>query len=138
MLTITVHTDGASRGNPGPSAIAYVIEGVNQEPIKFSQTVGVLPNNQAEYRALNSALEKLLEIDPKGAVISFFADSELMVRQIKGEYRVKNAGLVPLYHQVTDGLDNLRHGGNSYSFTAIPREENKEADRLCNRALDSV
>lgn len=135
--TIIIHTDGASRGNPGEAAIAFVIDGLPDGAFEYKKAIGIYSNNQAEYRAMLSALEKLVELDLKDAEINFLADSELMIKQIKGEYRVKDANLRPLYDQVMSHCATLKAGGNELQFTAIRRERNTEADRLANEALDS-
>ncbi|MEK7171241.1 MAG: ribonuclease HI family protein [Patescibacteria group bacterium] len=136
MSLITVHTDGASRGNPGAAAIAFIIEGLPDGKIEFKQAIGIFSNNQAEYRAMLAALEKLLELEVKDSDISFLADSELMVRQMNGDYRVKDAGLKPLFTQALSDISRLKSGGNEITFIAIRRELNKDADRLANEALD--
>ena len=137
MNSLTIHTDGASRGTPGAAAIAYVIEGSSVGKIEFCQAIGTYSNNQAEYRAMVAALEKLVELTPKDATVEVYADSELMIKQINGEYRVKDVNLQPLFKQVTDFCRVLEHGGNALIFTAVRRELNKDADRLANVALDS-
>lgn len=136
MNQIVIHTDGASRGNPGEAAIAVVIDGLPDGVLEFKRAIGIYSNNQAEYRALLLALEKLVELDLKDAEINFMADSELMIKQIKGEYRVKDANLRPLFDQAISHCQALRAGGNELQFTAIRRERNTRADRLANAALD--
>lgn len=135
---ITIHTDGASRGNPGEAAIAFVIDGLPDGVFEYKKAIGIYSNNQAEYRAMLAALEKLVELDPKDYEINFLADSELMIKQIKGEYRVKDANLRPLYDQVIGHCATLIAGSNELQFTAIRRERNTEADRLANIALDEA
>lgn len=137
MNSVTVHTDGASRGNPGLASIAYIIDGAQIEPIRYKEAIGLFSNNQAEYRALTAALDKLINLDLRDRPIGFFADSELMIKQIKGEYRVKDANLKVIFQQVIEKCATLRSKGNSLSFTAIPRSSNSQADRLANLALDS-
>lgn len=135
---ITVHTDGASRGNPGAAAIAFVISGLQDGKVEYKEAIGVHSNNQAEYRAMLSALGRLVELEIKDADISIFSDSELMVKQIKGEYRVKDVNLKPLFDQVSSHCARLETSGNQLQFTAIRRELNKDADRLANIALDEA
>ncbi|MEK7534941.1 MAG: ribonuclease HI family protein [Patescibacteria group bacterium] len=137
-MNITVHTDGASRGNPGAAAIAFVISGLPDGKVEYKEAIGIYSNNQAEYRAMLSALERLLELGIKDTVISIFSDSELMVKQIEGEYRVKDINLKPLFSQVSNHRVRLESKGNQLQFTAVRRELNKEADRLANIALDEA
>ncbi|MDP3993149.1 MAG: ribonuclease HI family protein [bacterium] len=136
MNQTVIHTDGASRGNPGEAAIAFVIDGLPDGVLEFKRAIGVYSNNQAEYRAMLAALEKLVELELKDSEINFLADSELMIKQIKGEYRVKDANLRPLYEQVLGHCATLRAASNELQFTAIRRERNTRADRLANEALD--
>lgn len=137
MTQYTVHTDGASRGNPGPAAIAYVIN--NQETVtEYSKRIGVTTNNQAEYQALLAALDKLVELSIESAEIEFFADSELMIKQLLGEYKVKNIELKPVFEAVKERLNLLEQQGNTYKLNAIRREYNKRADELANWALDNT
>ena len=135
-MEITVNTDGASRGNPGKSAIAYVIKGISDEVIEFAKVIGETTNNQAEYQALIAALEKILEENVKNSNIVFNLDSELVVKQIEGLYKVKNAQLKPVYDDATSLIKNIEHNGNLTSFVAIRRENNKRPDELANLALD--
>src|SRR3989344_4006498 len=125
MSLITIHTDGASRGNPGEAAIAFVIDGLPDGVFEYKKAIGIYSNNQAEYRAMLAALEKLIELELKGSEIHFLADSELMIKQIKGEYRVKDANLRPLYDQVMGHCATLRADSNELQFTAIRREQNR-------------
>ena len=124
-------TDGASRGNPGPAAIGAVIKDEHNRLIaRISRRIGKATNNQAEYRAIIAALEEAVRL---GAThVELNSDSELIVRQISGRYRVKNAALKPLYQQVKL-LQGLLE---SCTVTHIPRWRNKEADKLTNAALD--
>jgi len=138
MSLITVHTDGASRGNPGAAAIAYAIDGLENGPLHYKHAIGTYSNNQAEYRAMLAAVEKLVELNVEGAEIDFLADSELMIKQIKGEYRVKDINLQPLFGQVMTHCATLKNRGNELQFTAVRRELNKVADRLANEALDGI
>ncbi|MDO8649836.1 MAG: ribonuclease HI family protein [Candidatus Berkelbacteria bacterium] len=137
-MDITVYTDGASRGNPGEAAIAFVISGLQDGAVEYKEAIGIYSNNQAEYRAMLSALERLVELEIKDADISLFSDSELMVKQIKGEYRVKDINLKPLFSQVSSYCARLEAKGNQLQFTAVRRELNKDADRLANIALDEA
>lgn len=138
MTEIQIHTDGASRGNPGPAAIAYVIDGLESGKIEFAQTIGSTTNNQAEYQALLQALTKLSEFSPSGYAINCIADSELMVKQLKGEYRVKDDLLRPHYEAIKAIVSDFEKIGNQVTFTAVRRSENKRADELGNMALDGL
>jgi ribonuclease HI len=129
---LTIHTDGASRGNPGDAAFAYVIARDGEPPIEEADCLGQMTNNQAEYTALIRALEHALELGPHHRLL-IHSDSELMVKQMNGQYRVKNEELRDLYEQACalrrrfDGPVTIRH---------VRREQNKRADQLCNEALD--
>ena len=127
---LLIHADGASLGNPGPAAIGATIKSEQGRLITtISQRIGRTTNNQAEYRAIIAALEKAIELGAKQVDIRL--DSQLVVRQIKVEYRVKNAALKPLYQQVKHLLSLLE----GFTITHIPRQQNTEADRLANIAL---
>ena len=127
---VIIHADGASRGNPGPAAIGATIKDeAGQLLAAISQRIGRATNNQAEYRALIAALEKAIKLGANEA--SIYLDSELIVKQITGKYRVRNAALKPLYDQVKSLQDQLRGS----VITHIPRQQNTEADNLANAAL---
>ena len=130
MKRVVIYADGASRGNPGPAAIGAVIKDERGRLIaSISQRIGKATNNQAEYRAIITALE---EADRLGArQVDIKMDSELVVKQINGEYRVKKATLKPLYQQVKQLLGLLE----GFTITHIPRQQNTEADNLANKAL---
>src|SRR5438874_2135799 len=117
---LTIHTDGASRGNPGEAAFAYVIRQNGQEPIEEAGYLGQITNNQAEYTALVRALEHALELGSHHSVI-VHSDSELMVKQMRGEYRVKNADLRPLYEQARDLARQFSAG---VTYRHVRREQN--------------
>ena len=136
MAKYIVHTDGASRGNPGEASIAYVISQDNNLT-EFSKRIGSTTNNQAEYQALEAALDKLIEMSVERSEIEFFSDSELMVKQLIGEYRVKDRGLKTVFKSVRNKLDILVKHGNKYTLNAIRRQYNKRADELANYALDN-
>ena len=137
MSQIIIHTDGASRGNPGPAAIAYVIEGLADKAVTFSKAIGSTTNNQAEYQALVAALEYLVEQTVSNSMLHFIADSELMVRQINGQYKVKDLLLKPVFLSAKSLISKLEAGNNSCVFESVPRAENKQADALANYALDN-
>jgi ribonuclease HI len=127
----TIFTDGASRGNPGPAAIGAVIRDEKGNlAATISQCIGKTTNNQAEYTALIKALGKAKEIGARELTVC--ADSELLVYQIQGRYKVKNAGLRTLYQEVV----KLIGGFDRVDFKCVPRERNAEADALANKALD--
>ena len=122
--------DGASQGNPGPSAIGAVIRD-EQGKLRslLSERIGETTNNRAEYTALIAALKKALSLGARYTEVK--SDSELLVRQINGEYRVKKAELKPLYEQVKQLQGSLK----GFTITHIPRTQNTEADALANKAL---
>jgi len=128
-----VHTDGAARGNPGPAAIGVVIEDEEGRVIyEASRALGVRTNNEAEYLALLTALEYLKDIRP--AEVEFRLDSELVVKQIGGQYKVKEPRLQALHGQVIMLLNAVR----KFKFRHVRREDNARADELANEALDAV
>ena len=135
MSVLSIHTDGGARGNPGPAAVGVVFSNGDWTE-GFGRTIGETTNNVAEYTAVLDALSRIPEIIARlgnTSSLSFYLDSQLVVRQILGQYRVKEAGLQQLHAQV---LSLLRHIGLPFTFNHIPRSQNAEADRLVNRALD--
>jgi ribonuclease HI len=129
---LTIHTDGASRGNPGEAAYAYVISRDGEPDVEEAGRLGEMTNNQAEYTALVRALEHALDLGPAHTV-HLYSDSELMVKQMRGEYRVKNEELRGLYERARELADRFEGG---VSFRHVRRSLNKRADALCNEALD--
>ena len=128
-----VHTDGAARGNPGPAAIGVVIEDEEGRTVyEASRALGVRTNNEAEYLALLTALEYLKDIRP--AEVEFLLDSELVVKQILGQYKVKEPRLQALHGQVIMLLNAVK----KFKFRHVRREDNARADELANEALDAV
>ncbi len=128
---LIIYTDGGSRGNPGPAGFGVAVYSKDRKPLaSFDKFIGVTTNNQAEYQAVVFALEKAKEMGAKR--LSFFLDSELVVKQLNGEYKVKNKDLAPLFLKI----HNLKIGFSSVTFTHVRREFNKEADRLANAAMD--
>lgn len=126
-----LYTDGASRGNPGQAAIGVVITEPGGELVEeISEAIGLATNNVAEYTALIRGLERALELG--AGAVQVFSDSELMVRQLQGAYKVRNEGLIPLYEQAKRLLSRFAEA----AVTHIPREQNSRADELANRALD--
>lgn len=136
MSEIVIHTDGAARGNPGSAAIAYVISQPGQVAIEHAEVIADTTNNQAEYQALLAALRRLQTLGPTGATIVCRADSELMVKQLNGEYKMKNADLRPHFEAINHLKTELVSAGNKLAFTHVRREQNRRADALCNLALD--
>jgi ribonuclease HI len=130
--TLRIHTDGASRGNPGAAAYAYVIEDGNGLLIEEADCLGTMTNNQAEYTALVRALEHALELGADHGLL-IHSDSELLVKQMNGEYRVKNEELRDLYEQAQALVRRFR---GRVSFRHVRRALNSRADALCNEALD--
>ena len=126
-------TDGGARGNPGPAAFAYVIEADDGTVLAaHGETIGVATNNVAEYSALIAGLEKALELGLRE--VDVVSDSELMVKQMLGEYRVKNEAL----RELSVRAGRLARELGSVTYTAVRREHNELADRLVNEALDSA
>lgn len=130
---LTINVDGASRGNPGKAGIGAVIRGGDNTIIeRVGKYIGIATNNIAEYQALILALETAKQIGAEK--INIYADSELMVKQIKGEYRVKNEGLKPLYQKAIGLLKDFK----AYGIIHIERGKNQEADKLANQAIDEA
>ncbi|MBI5731959.1 MAG: ribonuclease HI family protein [Candidatus Magasanikbacteria bacterium] len=130
-MKLTIFTDGGARGNPGPAAAGVVIKNEKSKILAaFGRYLGETTNNQAEYHALILALEHAWELG--GTEITCFADSELMVKQLNREYRVRDKDLAPLFLKIW----NLSTRFKKISYGHIPREKNKEADELVNQALD--
>lgn len=131
-MRLTVHVDGGARGNPGPAAIAAVVSDPDGEVIdSVSQVIGRATNNVAEYRALILGIERATA---HGATeLEIVGDSELVVKQMRGEYKVKNPDMKPLHAAATAALGRL----DGWSIRHVRRELNAEADRLVNEALDA-
>ncbi|CAN5164888.1 hypothetical protein BH11PLA2_BH11PLA2_42970 [soil metagenome] len=132
MSTATIHIDGAARGNPGPAAYAVVIQKVGEPAIEVAATMGHATNNVAEYTALVKALEKAAELGLKR--LDIFSDSELLVKQMNGEYRVKHPDLLPLFQAASA----LQRKFDNVSISHVRREMNKRADQLGNEVLDAA
>jgi ribonuclease HI len=126
----TMHIDGAARGNPGPAAYAVVIARPGLPPVEEAETIGKATNNVAEYTALVRGLELAAELGLKRLAV--FSDSELLVKQMNGEYRVKHPDLLPLYEEA----NHLKKQFDAVTITHVRRAENARADALCNEALD--
>jgi ribonuclease HI len=128
-----LYTDGGARGNPGPAAFAYVLEAEDGTVLAaHGEAIGVATNNVAEYRALVAGLGQAVEAGV--SELEVVSDSELLVKQMRGEYRVKNRPLQELSLQAARYAREF----DRVSYTAVPREENQLADRLVNEALDQA
>lgn len=129
---LLVFTDGASRGNPGPAAAGFVLYAEQGELHREARSLGVLTNNQAEYRALLLGLAAARRLG--GERVEIAMDSELVVRQLEGRYKVKHPLLKPLYEEARLALTAF----SAWRVRHIPRAENALADALANQALDSL
>jgi probable phosphoglycerate mutase len=126
-------TDGGARGNPGPAAFGYVLEAEDGIVLaRHGEAIGVATNNVAEYRALVAGLARAVELDVDE--LEVVSDSELLVKQMRGEYRVKNAALRDLSLEAAGLARRLAR----VTYTAVRREQNQLADRLVNEALDQA
>jgi ribonuclease HI len=126
-------TDGGARGNPGPAAYGYVLEAEDGTVLDArGEAIGVATNNVAEYRALVAGLAKAVELQLEE--LEVVSDSELVVKQMRGEYKVKNAALAELKSEA----ESLARRLPKVVFTAVRREHNELADRLVNEALDRI
>jgi probable phosphoglycerate mutase len=126
-------TDGGARGNPGPAAYAYVLEAEDGTVLAaHGETIGVATNNVAEYRALVEGLRKALELHV--GELEVVSDSELVVHQMRGEWKIKNDALRVLSEEAGDIADRI----DKVRYTAVRREHNELADRLVNEALDAA
>src|SRR2546428_8586162 len=124
-------TDGGARGNPGPAAFAYVLEGEDGSTLAaHGETIGTATNNVAEYRGLVAGLEKAIELGVDE--LEVVSDSELLVKQMEGEYRVKNEAL----RELNDEANSLERKLGRVRYKAVRREHNELADKLVNEALD--
>jgi ribonuclease HI len=128
---LRVHVDGGARGNPGPAAIAAVVRAPDGAVLEErGERIGEATNNVAEYRALLLGIERARELG--ASELELVGDSELVVRQVRGEYKVKDAGLKSLHAEVMRALSDF----DSWSIRHVRREHNADADRLVNEALD--
>ncbi|MGH9354657.1 MAG: ribonuclease HI family protein [Terriglobia bacterium] len=131
--SLIVHIDGASRGNPGPAAYGVMVKDAQGSVvIALSKALGKATNNWAEYQALLAALQYAIEHGCRS--VKVFSDSELLVRQIQGRYRVKHERLKPLYQSAMASVAKIE----SFSIVHVPREQNREADALANQVLDAA
>ncbi len=130
---IEVFVDGGARGNPGPAAIGVVARRADKRLFVVNRAIGRATNNVAEYSALNAALDEIgSHLKAKDEEVKMFMDSELVVKQMKGDYRVKNEDLKLLYADAISKFNNY----SCISLSHIPRTKNAEADKLVNMALD--
>ena len=127
-----IYIDGAARGNPGEAGIGIIIKDEKGKNIReLYKYIGSVTNNIAEYTALVYALQEALILGLKNVTVH--SDSELLVRQLNGQYRVKNSNLRPYYEQFL----HLKRGFNQVEAKQISRQDNKESDKLANRAIDA-
>jgi len=130
-MKLTIHIDGGSRGNPGPAGAGVVIQDASDRPVQeLGFFLGRMTNNMAEYKALLHALEEAAEIG--GSALAILCDSELLVRQIKGEYKVKSPRLTTLHAQAVQALGKF----DTWEIRHIRRDLNGRADELANMAMD--
>ena len=128
--TWQAYTDGACRGNPGPSGCGVLLIAPDGKEYRYKKFIGNKTNNQAEYEALLLALSHLVE--HQANCVHLRADSELMIRQLKGIYKVKNENIIPLFKEAKRLMTNIAQ----IEFEHVLREYNKVADRLANEAID--
>ena len=132
MKRTILYCDGAARGNPGPASYGYCLIEDSETIFEEGKRIGETTNNVAEYSGLLAGLKKALELGISD--IEVRSDSQLLIRQLKGEYKVKAPGLIPLFEEAVV----LKRKFKSVKLEHIPREENKRADQLANFALDRV
>ena len=132
MDKVDIFTDGGARGNPGPAAVGVVVL-IGGQKLVIGKSIGKATNNIAEYSAVIEAL-RLVKENSIVSNINFFLDSELVVKQLNGEYKVKDEKLKKLYFEIREFVFSYP---KTVTFSHIPREKNKEADALVNKALDS-
>jgi ribonuclease HI len=131
--SLLIYIDGAARGNPGPAGVGVVIEDANKRVIKkINRYIGNATNNVAEYTAFMAALDEARALSARDITIN--TDSELLAKQLGGEYKVKNPVLKGFYERIIRVLDNF----DKVVINNIPRQENKGADRLANKAIDDA
>lgn len=132
LTEAVMYTDGGARGNPGIAGIGVLIEDKDENVIReISQYIGEQTNNVAEYKALSRGLEVAVDLGIKK--ITCYLDSELVVKQIKGEYKVKNERMIPMYNMIIPLIKKF----DSFEIIHIRRELNKKADKLANEAMDN-
>ncbi|MFC1510955.1 ribonuclease HI family protein [Candidatus Margulisiibacteriota bacterium] len=126
-----IFCDGAARGNPGPAGIGVAIYNDEELLVEVADFIGTCTNNVAEYMAFIRGLEEAIDLDEDD--VEVFCDSELLVKQIKGEYKVKSQDLIPLYHHAKSLIKRFK----SFSIAHTAREENIKADQLANLGIDA-
>jgi ribonuclease HI len=132
-MKVVVHVDGGARGNPGPAAAACVIAAADGATLgEHAQLLGRTTNNVAEYRALLLGLERALELG--ASEVEVIGDSELIAKQVRGEYKVKNEAMRELHREALAALGAFER----WSIRTVPRAQNAEADALVNLALDQA
>ncbi len=133
VAKLTVNVDGGARGNPGPAGIAAVVtDDAGEILAERSEAIGEATNNVAEYRAMLLGIELAGELGADE--VELIGDSELIVKQVQGKFKVKQEHLRPLRAQVVEALSGL----DSWTIRNVPREENERADALVNEALDAL
>lgn len=136
MKKVTIFTDGGARGNPGPAAIGVRYLDEEKKVLEeLSEYIGEATNNVAEYKAVERALEQLPQIfdDTKAVQVTFYLDSQLVERQLNGEYKIKDQNLKTF----AEAIKRLAETCASVEYNHVRRSENREADRLVNEALDA-
>ncbi|MBI4056000.1 MAG: ribonuclease HI family protein [Elusimicrobia bacterium] len=130
-MKLKIFIDGASRGNPGPGSVGVVIQDARGKVVReFGKCLGFCTNNVAEYTAFLTALETAKNL--KGTELSIYSDSQLLVRQFEGSYRIKKPELAQFMQKIRQWVRHFK----KVSLTHIPREQNKSADHMANQALD--
>ena len=132
MSSATAHVDGGARGNPGPAGYGVRITRDDGSIVEVKESIGIATNNVAEYNGLLAALRWAADAGVHSLHVK--ADSELMVKQMRGEYRVKNPGLQPLYEEARRLAGRI----GQVTFEHVRREQNADADRLANQAMDEA
>jgi ribonuclease HI len=131
-VKVVVHVDGGARGNPGPAGIGVVVSSENGDVLReLGERIGPATNNVAEYRALLRGIEVARELGASD--VELVNDSELIAKQLTGEYRVKHPAMRPLFDEAIEAL----RGFHSWSIRSVPRAQNADADALVNQALDA-
>jgi len=132
-VKLVIHVDGGARGNPGPAAIGVVVADADGQLLEeVAETIGETTNNVAEYRALLRGLERARALGADE--VEVVGDSELVAKQVMGQYKVKHAGLRPLHMQALQALSGFAR----WSVRTVPRAQNATADALVNAALDAA
>lgn len=132
-MKLVIHVDGGSRGNPGPAAVAAVLSTPDGEVVADAkETIGVASNNVAEYKALLLGLQRARELG--ASEVEVVNDSELIQKQINGQYKVKHPDMKPLYAESMTALGAF----DSWLVRSVPRAQNQDADALVNQALDAA